>query len=89
MSEICINCVHQEVCRYECYCPSGHCNDYAVADDFIPHGEWIEEDDDNFFVRKCSNCNEVAEWLDGGSQFLSNYCPNCGAKMKAAQNENR
>lgn len=36
MSEICIDCIHQEVCRYECHCPSEHCNDYAVADDFRP-----------------------------------------------------
>lgn len=32
MSEICIDCVHQEVCRYECH--REHCNDRAVAEDF-------------------------------------------------------
>lgn len=47
-----------------------------------PQGEWIV-DEDNVFQNymKCSICNEGAEWLDGGSQFLSNFCPNCGAKM--------
>ena len=46
-----------------------------------PQGEWIEN---NIFenFRKCSNYNEGAEWLDGGSQFLSNFCPNCGAYMR-------
>lgn len=48
-----------------------------------PQGKWIV-DEDNVFLnsKKCSNCNEGAEWLDGGSQFLSNYCPNCGARMQ-------
>ena len=30
----------------------------------------------------CSNCGREAEWLDGGSQFLSKFCPNCGADMR-------
>lgn len=48
-----------------------------------PQGEWIV-DEDNIFenFKKCSICNEGAEWLDGGSQFLSNFCPNCGADMR-------
>ena len=29
----------------------------------------------------CSVCGKEAEWLDGGSQLLSKFCPNCGAKM--------
>lgn len=45
-------------------------------------GEWINHrtimHDGEYY---CSNCDEVAEWLDGGSQFLSKFCPNCGAKM--------
>ena len=48
-----------------------------------PRGEWINHrtimHDGEYY---CSNCDEGAEWLDGGSQFLSNYCPNCGALMK-------
>lgn len=48
-----------------------------------PQGEWIVEKDNIFEnFRKCSICNEEAEWLDGGSQFLSNFCPNCGAEMQ-------
>lgn len=48
-----------------------------------PQGEWINHrtimHDGEYY---CSNCDEVAEWLEGGSQFLSKYCPNCGAKMR-------
>ena len=83
MSEICINCVHQEVCRYECYCPSGHCNDYAVADDFRPQGEWIGVvySTNRIGVGMCNQC--------GANRIIDNYCGNCGAKMKAVQNEDR
>lgn len=54
-----------------------------------PQGEWIvDEDAFSKDFRKCSNCNEDAEWLEGGCQFLPNFCPNCGAKMtKEAENE--
>lgn len=74
MSEICIDCVHQEVCKYECYCPSGHCNDYAVADDFRPQGKWILCEDTYF--SKCSICGDI--WLN---EECGNYCSNCGARM--------
>lgn len=72
MSEICIDCVHQEVCRYECYCPSGHCNDYAVADDFRPQGKWNIEHD---WVH-CSSCGHE-------QNYPSNFCPNRGADMRS------
>lgn len=54
-----------------------------------PQGEWIKADDFITFgtYMKCSNCNGDAEWLDGGGQFLSNYCPICGAKMKGGEEE--
>ena len=46
-------------------------------------GKWISCDDNDLIdFKKCSNCGECAEWLDGGSQFLSNFCPNCGADMR-------
>jgi ribosomal protein S27AE len=47
-------------------------------------GEWVIIDEDHTVSRFkiCSNCGKEAEWLDGGSQLLSKFCPNCGAKMK-------
>lgn len=39
-------------------------------------GEWILQDDEDstFLVYRCSDCNEAGAF--------TNYCPNCGAKMK-------
>lgn len=55
------------------------------CDNQRPHGEWIKDGDIPIECCKCSNCNAYAEWLDGGSQFLSKYCPNCGAKMDGGE----
>ena len=41
-----------------------------------PHGRWIDLDSCMAF---CSNCNSLGCW--------SNYCPNCGAKMENANEE--
>ena len=47
-----------------------------------PQGKWVVDEDIIFGAKKCSNCNKGAEWLDGGGQFLSKFCPNCGADMR-------
>lgn len=46
----------------------------------VVHGEWLcaETDDEQFFL--CSVCKDKEYWE-------SNYCPNCGAKMDAEQEE--
>ena len=51
--------------------------------DKTPH--WIEhphESGENweYSMYECSDCHE---WSDNDS----NYCPNCGAKMKGAEND--
>lgn len=84
MSEICIDCVHQEVCRYECHSPSEHCNDRAVADDFIPQGEWIPKQLwDNTHIWVCSECgNQNTHGIT-----VEKSCWKCGAKMKGGEEE--
>lgn len=56
--------------------------DNVEAADVAPvvHGEWLcaETDDEQFFL--CSVCNDKEYWE-------SNYCPECGAKMDAEQEE--
>ena len=50
-----------------------------------PQGEWIFRrefvEDKPFTGYRCSNCNY---WKSMGAW---NYCPNCGAKMKGADDE--
>lgn len=49
---------------------------YAVIEDVVPvvHAHWTAE-------KKCSNCKEDALWDDRGGDWLTDYCPNCGARM--------
>lgn len=53
-----------------------------------PKGEWIEDYTDepchSFLGYHCSVCNTEALDLNDYS-FKSNYCPNCGAKMKVGE----
>jgi len=55
---------------------------FATAEE-IPQGEWINYKDEH----TCSVCKEVVigdwyedEWYD--------FCPNCGARMKGADDDN-
>ena len=46
----------------------------------VVHGEWLPTRDSN--KKECSNCGVIhliAQYPHG----QANYCPNCGAKMKA------
>ena len=36
----------------------------------------------------CSECKEQTRIDEFGKEILSNYCPNCGARMKGVENEN-
>lgn len=44
-----------------------------------PQGNWVELPN---YRHKCSICNVSADALANLTEQLSNYCPNCGAKMK-------
>lgn len=41
----------------------------------VHHGKWIKIQN----YAKCSECTHEVNW--GSEDFLSSYCPNCGAKM--------
>jgi len=79
MDKFCEDCVHNAVCQYGAYCPSGHCNDKDTLDDLRPQGEWIEKQETPASVSYyCSNCKMR------DLPFLP-YCPWCGAKMKGGE----
>lgn len=53
-------------------------------------GKWIEQDDgwDGIYY-ECSECREAFTLMDGTPKDnLYNFCPNCGADMRAKGNEN-
>lgn len=54
--------------------------EYEITD--RPQGEWIEQEDDYHHYWECSECG-----MGVGLDDIRNYCPNCGAKMKGADDE--
>lgn len=60
----------------------------APTVDAVPvvHGRWISWEEAGNFVpspdrHECSVCHDAAQVLVNGFELLSDYCPNCGAKM--------
>ena len=56
----------------------------------VRHGTWISwEEADNFIPsphrHECSVCHDAAQVLVNGVELLSDYCPNCGARMDGAE----
>lgn len=52
---------------------------------YRPQGEWIETSEGT----KCSNCHKLP-YDDGEyiADWHSDFCPNCGARMKGVDDEN-
>lgn len=62
--------------------------DAQTAADVSPvvHGRWISWEEAGNFVpspdrHECSVCHDAAQVLVNGFELLSDYCPNCVAKM--------
>ena len=52
----------------------------------VVHGRWISWEKAGNCVpspdrHECSVCHDAAQVLVNGFELLSDYCPNCGAKM--------
>ncbi len=88
---------------YEAHHWAGEClRDCKEAIDSIPaadvapvvHGRWISWEEAGNFVpspdrHECSVCHDAAQVLVNGFELLSDYCPNCGAKMDGGDNTER
>lgn len=85
---------YQERLRMLDYCGDtvawniGHAIKAIPTADVAPvvHGRWISWQEAENFVpspdrHECSVCHDSAQVLVNGLELLSNYCPNCGAKM--------
>lgn len=44
-------------------------------------GKWIDQDEGAFYPVECSECHKPPLFDVYGNNVLSNYCPNCGARM--------
>lgn len=58
----------------------------------VVHGRWISWEKAENFVpspdrHECSVCHDAAQVLVNGFELLSDYCPNCGAKMDEEETE--
>ena len=41
-------------------------------------GKWIDDEGNAVTYKYCATCSACGEW----SEYLTAYCPNCGAKME-------
>lgn len=56
-------------------------DNFPIADvEPVRHGHWIEDKYGPVF--ECSECGYATDYL------LTNYCPECGAKMDGKENDN-
>ena len=75
-----------------CYSENGVVELIKHAPSVVPsraEGEWIRTFDGNEWYWYCSNCKE--QWYEddlymGGNEF-PHFCPDCGAKMKGADDD--
>ena len=86
----CMNCSIGDFKHALCDCDNGFCKEFksigkqedffnAVMERIRPQGEWIDRCRENEDY-ECSECGGVTEKF--GGQYLYDYCPFCGAKMK-------
>ena len=89
----CMNCSIGDFKHDLCDCDNGFCEEFksigkqedffnAVMQRIRPQGEWLDTGKDPSHSHpltaiwyKCSECGD-------GTNTKTNYCPNCGAKMK-------
>lgn len=87
---MCNNCIHKAVCSiYRATGGVKKCEHFNDDVDPVVYGLWIERPLDNFrkYEVKCSVCG--FRGIGNYDQYLEpadfNYCPNCGADMRGAE----
>lgn len=54
----------------------------------VVHGRWIPRKGKWFSYFQCSVCGEKISYPTADGKVLTNYCPNCGAKMGGEEEPN-
>lgn len=94
MAEFCVNEKHGGICeKTGNYCNLGPCQ-YEDIKEYTPvrHGRWISLTNCSNSGVYCSVCHkkvykEDYAWCNRKNKLRSNYCPNCGAIMGGASDE--
>lgn len=60
-----------------------------LLDDLRPRGKWIGNVFNEHYCNKCGRYALYEEEPDGYYEVQSRFCPNCGAKMKGEENDNK
>lgn len=61
-------------------------DNYPAADvQPVKHGKWKLLGEPPWYVRECSECRE--KWHHWSGDEMPNFCSNCGADMRGADNE--
>ena len=53
-------------------------------------GKWVKHVTGHNIYYDCSRCSYIAPWMETADAILwemTNYCPNCGARMEGEQDE--
>ena len=50
------------------------------------HGRWIKKESKRYWWWVCSECGEPPSCTKFGREYLSEYCPHCGAPMDEVEN---
>lgn len=61
---------------------SGECRYFCGPEELVVRGEWLRSNPLTDTL-VCSEC----DWNIPGEEFITNFCPNCGAKMKALDDD--
>ena len=80
---MCNKCIHQPVCsKFLATGGVGKCENFRENDEHEKYGNWcwITED-----IYRCDNCGDMVHVKEVMGQPAWDYCPNCGADMRAAE----
>ena len=73
-----------EIIRAEAYAKGIDSERKRISDWCRPKGEWEERPSEDWISIRRWYCSECGEWQTYG---MTNYCPNCGCRMKGAEND--